>query len=303
MTGAAASQPSAFIADLRHRLRTPLNHIVGYTELLSEDLAMVNMAGGDMAGVDAATGAELETIRANAQQILAIIQQRLASAEDDPYGHVERLRSEMSEPLMRIMRSAATLALALEGAALLDLARINTAAADLLAFSQHAETGTGKGAVTPRPFVVRGSAASGSPARLLIVDDNELSCDVLARQLERDGHTVTCVENGLKALAELESTPFDLVLLDVMMPGMSGFEVLSRIKATPALSGTPVIMMSALDELESAARCIQMGAEDYLLKPGDPVLLGARLPRRWNAGSCWKPNRSVRASWKKPAAN
>ncbi len=93
----------------------------------------------------------------------------------------------------------------------------------------------------------------------------------------RNGHTVTCVSRGHAALDALREEKFDLVLLDVIMPGMNGFDVLQEIKGDPALSNIPVIMMSALDELESAAHCIQLGAEDYLLKPFDPVLLRARL--------------------------
>ena len=148
---------------------------------------------------------------------------------------------------------------------------------DLLWFSQGNDiAGTSLG-TTSRPPDTDQTAATLLPSRLLVVDDDAANCDVLHRQLARNGHTVTCVSRARAALDTLREEKFDLVLLDVIMPGMNGFDVLQEIKGDPALSNIPVIMMSALDELESAAHCIQMGAEDYLLKPFDAVLLRARL--------------------------
>jgi DNA-binding response OmpR family regulator len=95
--------------------------------------------------------------------------------------------------------------------------------------------------------------------------------------LEKDGHQTWEAENGVKALEILATGEFDLLLLDVMMPQMDGFEVLARVKQNPRLAGLPVIMISALDEIQSVVRCIEMGAEDYLPKPFDPVLLRARI--------------------------
>ena len=105
------------------------------------------------------------------------------------------------------------------------------------------------------------------------MDDNEINRDLLSRRLERQGHRVAAVEGGRQALERLAREPFDLVLLDIMMPEMNGFQVLERLKADPALRHVPVIMISALDELDSVVRCIEMGAEDYLPKPFNPVLL------------------------------
>lgn len=122
-------------------------------------------------------------------------------------------------------------------------------------------------------------------SRILVVDDVEANRELLARRLNRDGHVVTKADGGRSALEALASADFDLVLLDVMMPDMDGFEVLTRLKADPAIRHLPVIMISALDEIDSIVRCIQAGAEDYLPKPFDPVLLNARigasLERKW----------------------
>lgn len=112
---------------------------------------------------------------------------------------------------------------------------------------------------------------------ILVVDDVSDNRSLLTRRLELQGHTVTAVGSGSAALAVLHERPFDVVLLDVMMPHMSGYEVLERIKDDPALRHLPIIMVSALDTMESVARCIELGAEDYLHKPFNPVLLRARI--------------------------
>jgi len=113
--------------------------------------------------------------------------------------------------------------------------------------------------------------------KLLVVDDNEMNRDMLSRRLERQGHTVQSAENGRQALEMMRAAPFDLVLLDIMMPEMNGYQVLEELKTDPALRHIPVIMISAVDEIESVVRCIELGADDYLPKPFNPVLLKARL--------------------------
>lgn len=112
---------------------------------------------------------------------------------------------------------------------------------------------------------------------ILIVDDNDLNRDMLARRLQRQGHKIKMAVNGREALHKLAEENFDLVLLDIMMPEMNGYEALERIKNDPAISHIPVIMISAIDEIESIVRCIQLGAEDYLPKPFNGTLLKARI--------------------------
>ena len=115
-------------------------------------------------------------------------------------------------------------------------------------------------------------------AALLVVDDNEDNRYTLARRLNREGYkNLTMATNGREALDKLKAQPFDLVLLDIMMPDMNGYEVLEQVKATPALRDIPIIMISSLDEIESVIRCIELGAEDYLNKPFNPTLLRARV--------------------------
>jgi signal transduction histidine kinase len=113
--------------------------------------------------------------------------------------------------------------------------------------------------------------------QILVVDDNRMNRMKLSLGLEQQGHTVGLAEDGPQALDMLRARSFDVVLLDIIMPGMDGYEVLERIKSDPGLRDIPVIVISALDEIDSAVRCIEIGAEDYLPKPFNPVLLRARL--------------------------
>jgi class 3 adenylate cyclase len=110
-----------------------------------------------------------------------------------------------------------------------------------------------------------------------VVDDMETNRELLSRRLSRDGHAVSMADGGRSALQLVAADKFDLVLLDLMMPDMNGFEVLRRLKSDPLVRHIPVIMISALDEIDSTVRCIEAGAEDYIPKPFDPVLLGARI--------------------------
>ena len=119
---------------------------------------------------------------------------------------------------------------------------------------------------------------SDSDAALLVVDDIEDNRFALSRRLARQGYlNVTTAADGRQALELLNSKPFDLVLLDIMMPTVNGYEVLAQMKASSSLRHIPVIMISAVDEIDSVIRCIELGAEDYLPKPFNPTLLRARV--------------------------
>jgi adenylate cyclase len=112
---------------------------------------------------------------------------------------------------------------------------------------------------------------------LLVVDDNRVNRLLLGRTLEQLGHRVAFAENGRLALEVLRTRPVDLVLLDIEMPEMNGYETLEALQADPKLRDIPVVMMSSVDEVDSVARCIETGAEDYLFKPVNVVLLRARV--------------------------
>jgi adenylate cyclase len=113
---------------------------------------------------------------------------------------------------------------------------------------------------------------NGEKGEMLVVDDNRVN-----RPLEQLGHRVAFAENGRQAIEALRSRPADLVLLDIEMPEMNGYQTLEALRADPKLRDIPIVMMSSVDEVDSVARCIEMGAEDYLFKPINPILLRARV--------------------------
>ena len=114
-------------------------------------------------------------------------------------------------------------------------------------------------------------------ARLLVVDDNKVNRLLLTRNLELQGHQVATAENGRVALDMLRAEPFDLLLLDIEMPEMNGFQVLEQMSRDLQLREVPVIVTSSLEGLDNVVRCIELGAEDYLTKPVKPILLKARI--------------------------
>jgi class 3 adenylate cyclase len=121
-------------------------------------------------------------------------------------------------------------------------------------------------------------ASARSDARLLVVDDNEDNRYILMQRLRREGYrNIEQAANGVEAMHRLATSDIDLVLLDVLMPEMDGYEVLAQIRGSAKLRSIPVIMISAVDEIETVVRCIEAGAEDYLQKPFNTVLLRARI--------------------------
>lgn len=146
-------------------------------------------------------------------------------------------------------------------------------------------------------------AHASASSSLLVVDDQRMNRILLARYLGKLGYQVTLVENGRQALERLQNEPCDLVLLDMEMPDMDGSQVLQQLKADPRLRDLPVIMLSAVEELEGVVRCLELGAQDYLPRPFHPVLLRARLSacleRKWLRDQqidCWRQAARVTAA-------
>jgi adenylate cyclase len=267
-------------AQLRHELRTPLNHIIGYAEMLLEEL---------QDGHKPDLAARLRALRADARQFLTLLNGLLAGGQTGTPDLVaargtlgpllERIRTAGETLRQRAAETGAT-------ALLSDLDRIRTATSRLAEL-----LGLGRAPSAQEAARETGSAESGAGQGtqhrgvILVVDDNEENRDMLGRRLSRQGYEVLTAAGGRAALDSLAARPVDLVLLDVMMPDLDGFAVLQRLKADPTLRDIPVLMISALDELESVVRCIQLGAEDYLSKPFEPVLLQARI------GACLEKKR------------
>jgi len=131
-----------------------------------------------------------------------------------------------------------------------------------------------------------------APARLLVADDNKVNRLLLTRSLELQGHTVASAPNGRVALEMLRDGAFDLLLLDMEMPEMNGFEVLEQLAADGGLRDLPVIVTSSLEGLGNVVRCIELGAEDYLAKPVNAVLLKARIGASLEKKRCATSRRS-----------
>jgi adenylate cyclase len=205
---------------------------------------------------------------------------------DDALGRVGRELSELNE---RVSRDGLD-------AVLVDLLRIDFAARHAAALVNHplvaarlAGNDAGlSSAPADKAWAQQGAAIAWRRAGLeevdhettgtvLVVDDDGANREVLSRRLRRLGHTVVTAGNGREAIEILRAKPIDVVLLDLLMPEMNGYEVLERCKDDPDLRHIPLIMISADDELDRAVDCIEMGAEDYLSKPFDPVLLEARV--------------------------
>ena len=298
----------ALWSHLRHELRTPLNAIIGYSEMLLED-------ADDAALTDFA--ADLKQVLAAGRQLLAIVNDLLDAqklASDDVAFNLESLIANLDyqarAPLNGVIGYSEIL---LENAAeqeqeeiIPDLEKIHTAGNLFLArlnniidFS-NLDAGLkspAPGAPDQSPLIdsvmaslrelAQESAAvtGGETGALLVVDDNEINRDLLSRYLARLGHTVQTAPDGKKALEMIDSGAFDLVLLDIMMPELNGYQVLQHLQDSPTWRDLPVIMISALDEMDSVVRCIELGAADYLAKPFNPVLLRARV------GACLEKKR------------
>jgi class 3 adenylate cyclase len=123
----------------------------------------------------------------------------------------------------------------------------------------------------------RPSLTTNHEHSVLVVDDNSMNRDLLSRYLKRQGLEVITAKNGIQALEMVNSQPFDLILLDILMPGINGYQVLKSLKSQKAWRDIPVIMISALKDMEGVVKCIELGADDYLPKPFNPVVLKARI--------------------------
>lgn len=298
----------ALWSHLRHELRTPLNAIIGYSEMVLED-------ADDAASADLAS--DLKLVLAAGRQLLAIVNDLLDAqklASDDVAFNLESLITNLDyqarAPLNGVIGYSEIL---LENAVekgpeeiIADLEKIHAAGKLFLArlnnIIDFANLDAGlkspaPGATDQSPLIdsvmaslrelAQESAAvtGGETGSILVVDDNEINRDLLSRYLARLGHTVQAAPDGRKALEMIDSGAFDLVLLDIMMPEMNGYQVLQQLKDSSNWRDLPVIMISALDEMDSVVRCIELGAADYLSKPFNPVLLRARV------GACLEKKR------------
>jgi len=272
------------LSHLRHEVHTPLNAIIGYSEMLLED--------AESSGLIAFTS-RLQKIHATGNHLLALAKDVLDPAKIIAHRQHENLMAVANEihdrlaiPLSVVIDSSEWLARDTEAsgqaAAAADLQKIHTAGKRLQQYLQDiARPGARFNdeavaeqifpAAVPTVFVnanqTRVDARVDERGFVLVVDDNEMNRDILSRILLRRGHRVLLAANGREALEMLAAQPFDLVLLDILMPELDGYEVLERLKASPAHDGLPVIFISAFDDLPEKIKAFRAGAVDYITKP------------------------------------
>jgi DNA-binding response OmpR family regulator len=273
------------LANLRHDLRTPVGHVIGYAEMIEEDL--------DDDGLKAHSH-DLQAIQNAGQRILGLIDDFFNPAktsadqitfEEAQYqirlqlnhigGYTEMLREEAVEDDKEDL--------------VVDLDQISTAQNNIVSMITNLgpdmfdetvnkiEKTTKNRQTKERDNFEATGILLGSGGEVLIVDDDPANRELLKRRLARAGYTSTSVESGEAALEILETQRFDLILLDLMMPGISGIETLEIIQQSARLRTIPVIMISAADDANNMVQCMLHGAEDYVSKPFNPVLLIARI--------------------------
>jgi class 3 adenylate cyclase/CheY-like chemotaxis protein len=279
--------PASFdLAKVRHELRTPINHILGYCEILLEEEDMPEVILED-----------LRKIRQGGKQLLELISRYLDDATFKKSRDWQRVQHELRTPVNHIIGYSELL---IEQATELgqrtlvaDLAKIRTAAQQWLSLMETYLLGTEPQKQqdhTPKPAEPPGKVAplAESPpgvtaqrtaltGSLLVVDDDQPSRELLARRLHRLGFQVATAVDGQEALDLVSSRSFDLLLVDCVMPGMDGLELLRRVRQQKAMNELPIIMVTGRDSSGDVVQALKLGANDYLTKPVDFEVALARL--------------------------
>ena len=285
MTEAPENSFATLLSKIRHDLRTPVGHVIGYSEMIEEELE-------DVGKQDNAH--DLQAIQNAGQRILALIDDHFSAGKTSPdqisiadaqfqirgqlnhiSGYAEMLREDfvdddpdMVADLDKIITAEKAIV------SLVEKIRLDQWE-DVKAPAKQAPTITLKDKKKTDTEVDQTSLGAGGD--ILVVDDDPTNREMLKRRLVRNGYTTTSVSSGEEAIELLGGKRFDLVLLDLMMPGLSGLETLEILQANPRLRTVPVIMLTAADDMNTMVQCVLSGADDYIFKPFNPVLLSARI--------------------------
>ncbi|MFT5515629.1 MAG: adenylate cyclase [Rhodothermales bacterium] len=290
----------AFIATKRHDLRTPINAIIGYGEMILEDMEdegdehasdmkRIVLSGHSLLGkinalLDPALIDSGEIDLSDMRALGEKIHLDLRSDINAVVGHSELLLEELEEENADEDVRSDLIKIGESGRRLVEFIEEIVEFVEVMSGQAGMKMGLIETSEEMSDLVssLRGLAAlkleeQHAPGRILVVDDNEMNRDVLGKRLERSGHEILTACDGREALDVLEKESVDLVLLDIMMPVMDGYQVLVHMKKSDDLRLLPVIVLSAADQLESVVRCIEMGADDFLPKPFNSALLMARV--------------------------
>ncbi len=266
------------IVRLRHDLGTFLNHLAGYSDLLAGDERD-----------DRELPPLCERVHRAAEELYVPLFRyfgRVGGEEFTPTDETEELDRtavfaslyEIVSALQEAKRVAAERG---KATAIEDVARMLEAANAIIGIVSERpaskETSAPTETLSEYPAGRDEENRSAYVGRVIVVDDDAMNRDILKRRIERMGHTVCVAENGEDALAMLKLAPFDIVLLDVLMPKMNGFQLLENINADARLAGVFVIVISSLMDNAVIARCLRLGAEDYMPREFDPIILQARI--------------------------
>lgn len=285
MTTDSQSQLS-ILSHLRHELCTPINAIVGYSKIIMEEIEDI--------GLEVDYFAELEQIRDCGVELIDSIAALFDPARlSNPGLDLNKIinpesKIELEKLTQLVIDSCKQLIDSIEPDFVSDLEKIDTAANKLLNEIHNLST-IALEAMPPVEAKTEIKAIDSEPLdnsqfTILIVDDNAANRDLLSRQVLAQGYRVATAADGKQAIAMIQTGAYDSILLDIIMPGLNGYQVLKWIRGS-CWRHIPTIMISALDRFDSVVKCIEMGAADYLAKPFHPTLLKARL------GACLQQKR------------
>lgn len=287
--GSAESLSTAMAAGLRHELHGSIAHILGFSEIWIEEFS-----GNE----DGTLKRGLSLIFQTASQLMVLVNEGLPAVKAEMgAAQLSLLRKQLGEQASEIIKASEDLARDPRAVAdevlKSDLARIATAARHVQDLAESAVSPLGasgktasaiavSSAVSPAGLVARQAEVPGNPSNskagvILVVDDQEENRELLSRRLSRLGYSVHLADSGESALKLVAEKGVDLILLDILMPGLDGIEVLRRLKTDSRAQHIPVIMLSSADQIDTVVRCIHLGADDFLPKPFNATFLMARI--------------------------
>jgi len=284
-------EKNALISKARHNLKNPVNAILGFSEMLIEDC--------EDEGFDA-IALDLKKIHDSGTEILQIIEESLSDSNvevsgdkiseigrkmeislrtpiNTVIGYSEMLQEDADdvdiatfyEDLDKIIKSGKALTKEIDNV-------ISFNSTDFVEEKGH-NLNAIKGVLTSIQPLNKDEKAKITSGSILVVDDNKNNTILLKKRLQKLGNYVAIANDGVEALESINKNKFDLILLDIIMPNMNGYEVLDFMKKDKRYYEIPIIMLSSMDDLTSIYRCIELGADDYVTKPFDKMILEARI--------------------------